>query len=241
LLSKSSGPCFATLATPTARYERRPPLVTIRFAPEEPALDQDSDTMIAQFRSLSFAAFAAIASFGLVSLTSPAPVAAQEQQLPPQIQLTPELVEGFIASYPELITLREQLKQKYGQVDADPEDPSSFVTAYAQYADARAQMEGIIQSHGIASIQDWVQVAYSVMLAYSFSERGEGGGSVDSEMAEAIDQIKNDKSIPKEQKEQLIAMLEQQMAQISQLRPPAGNIEVVMQYADQIRQIAESE
>ena len=197
--------------------------------------------MIAKFRSISFAAFAAIASFGLAGLTSPAPVAAQGQQLPPQIQLTPELVEGFIGSYPELITLRDQLKQKYGQVDADPEDPSSFVTAYAQYADARAQMEGIIQNHGIASIQDWVQVAYSVMLAYSFSERGEGGGSVDSEMAEAIDQIKNDKSIPKEQKEQLIAMLQQQMAQISQLRPPAGNIEVVMQYADQIRQIADSE
>jgi hypothetical protein len=87
----------------------------------------------------------------------------------------------------------------------------------------------------MASIQDWVQVAYSVMLAYSFSERGEGGGSVDSEMAEAIDQIKSDKSIPDAQKEQLIAMLQEQMAQISQLRPPAGNIEAVEPYAEQIR------
>lgn len=197
--------------------------------------------MIVLLRRLTFALATVTASFGLLSLAAPLPASAQTQQLPAQVQLTPELVEGFIGSYPELDALGQQLEAKYGQADVDPEDPSSVVAGYAQYADARAQMEGIIQNHGIASIQDWVQVAYSVMLAYSFAERGEGGGSVDSEMAEAIDQIKNDKSIPKEQKDQLIGMLEQQMAQISQLRPPAGNIEVVAQYADQIKQIADSE
>ncbi len=201
--------------------------------------------MIALLRSITVATATVLASLVLASLvlTGPAatPASAQNQQLPPQIPLTPELVEAFIASYPELHALGEQLKQKYGDVETDPEDPSSFVAGFAQYADARAQMEGIIQQHGIASIEDWVHVAYSVMLAYSFAERGEGGGSVDSEMAEAIDQIKSDKSIPDQQKQQLIAMLEQQMAQISQLRPPAGNIEVVQQYSDQIKQIAEPE
>ncbi len=197
--------------------------------------------MIALLRSITLATTTVIASFVLVALPSAPPAAAQEQKLPPQIQLTPELVEGFVASYPELHALGEQLEQKYGKVAGDPEDPTSMVSGLAQYADARAQMETIVQSHGIPSIQDWVQVAYSVMLAYSFAERGEGGGSVDSEMAEAIGQIKNDKSIPDQQKEQLIAMLEQQMAQISQLRPPAGNIEVVMPYAEQIKQIVDSE
>jgi len=197
--------------------------------------------MIALLRSITAATAIVFASFTLGILAAPAPAAAQNQQLPPQVSLTPELVEGFIGSYPELHQLGEQLEQKYGKVDADPEDPSSFVSGFAQYADARAQMEGIVQGHGIPSIQDWVQVAYSVMLAYSFAERGEGGGSVDSEMAEAIGQIKNDKSIPEQQKEQLIAMLEQQMAQISQLRPPAGNIEVVVPYAEQIKQIVDSQ
>jgi len=197
--------------------------------------------MTSLFRSITFAAATALAGIGLAASGAQVPAQAQTHQLPPQIQLTPELVEGFIASYPQLQALGDQLEQKYGKVEADPEDPSSFVTGFFQYADARAQMEGIVQSHGIASIQDWVQVAYSVMLAYSFSERGEGGGSVDSEMAEAIEQIKNDKNIPDTQKDQLIAMLQQQMAQISQLRPPAGNIEVVAEYADQIRPIADSQ
>ena len=197
--------------------------------------------MIALLRSITVATATVIASFALATLVAAPPATAQDQQLPPQVPLTPQLVEGFIASYPELHQLGEQLEQKYGKVDADPEDPSSFVSGFAQYADARAQMEGVVQRHGISSLQEWVQVAYSVMLAYSFAERGEGGGSVDSEMAEAINQIKTDKSIPDQQKEQLIAMLEQQMAQISQLRPPAGNIELVVPYAEQIKQIVDSE
>lgn len=175
------------------------------------------------------------AGFGLVQTAR-----SQEQQLPMQVPLTPEMVEAFVTSYPELQQLGDRLEQKYGRVDADPEDPSSFVSGFAQYADARGQMEQIVQGHGFASLQDWVQAAYSVMLAYSFSQRGEGGGSVDSEMAEAIEQIRSDRSISAEQKEQLIAMLQQQMAAISQLRPPAGNIEAISPYAEQIRAIAES-
>lgn len=200
--------------------------------------------MISLFRSITLAAATAVAGFGGGMLAVQQPAVAQTeqaQQLPPQIALTPELVESFIASYPELQALGDRLEQKYGKVQADPEDPSSFVQGFAQYADARGEIQSVVQNYGIASIQDWIQVAYSVMLAYSFSERGDGGGSVDSEMAEAIEQIKTDKNIPASQKEQLIAMLQQQMAQISQLRPPAGNIEVVSQYAEQIKQIADSE
>lgn len=146
-----------------------------------------------------------------------------------------------MASYPQLHALGKQLEQRYGQMDADPEDPASIVAGFARYAEARGQIEQIVQQHGIGSLEDWMRVAYSVMLAYSFSERGDGGGSVDSEMAEAMEQIRSDKNIPAAQKEQLIAMLQQQMAQISQLRPPAGNIEIVSQYSDQLRQIAEAE
>lgn len=195
--------------------------------------------MSAPIRSLCIAVLAA-AGLTIAMMSGSLPASAQTQ-LPPQIQLTPELVESFVTSYPELRELGTRLEQKYGKVAADPEDPSSFVVGYAQYADARAQMQGIVERHGIPSVENWVQVAYSVMLAYSFAERGDGGGSVDSEMAEAIDQIKNDKSIPDQQKEQLIAMLEQQMAQISQLRPPPGNIEAVTPYVEQIKLIAESD
>ena len=111
----------------------------------------------------------------------------------------------------------------------------------AEVVEARGEQDTIVEEQGSRSIQDWVQVDYAVRLGYEFAERGEGGGSVDSERAEGIGEIKHDKSIPERRKEQLIAMLEQQMAQISQLRPPAGNIEVVMPYAEQIKQIVDSE
>jgi predicted PurR-regulated permease PerM len=94
--------------------------------------------MIASLRLLVVAAI--LAALGIGHFVVAPPAAAQTQQLPAQVQLTPELVEGFVGSYPELHALGEQLKQKYGAVNADPEDPSSFVTGYLQYADAKQQM-----------------------------------------------------------------------------------------------------
>jgi hypothetical protein len=183
----------------------------------------------------------AVLAFAIGVAVVSRPAAAQGQDLPPQVQLTPGLVESFIASYPQLQALGKQLEQRYGRAAADPEDPTSGIAAFAAYAEARGQIEQIITAHGIGSLEDWTRIAYSVMLAYSFAERGDGGGSVDSEMAEAMEQIRGDRNIPAAQKEQLIAMLEQQMAAISQLRPPAGNIEAVTPYLDQIRSIAEAD
>lgn len=194
--------------------------------------------MTSMLRAL-FLATAIFASASALVLPG-APAVAQGQDLPQQVALTPELVEGFIASYPQLQELGNELEQQYGRANADPEDPASIVAGFAAYADARSRIEQIVQAHGINSLEDWARIAYSVMLAYSFAERGDGGGGVDSEMAEAMEQIRGDTNIPAAQKEQLIAMLQQQMAQISQLRPPAGNIEAVSGYTDQIRAIAES-
>ncbi len=187
---------------------------------------------------LRIAAVVAVLALAAVGVSSQA-TAQDGQQVPQQVELTAQQIEAFLASYPEVEALGEEFEREYGSVDVDPEDPTSAFTAYSRYADARERMEGIMRRHGIASMEEWTRLAYSVMLAYSFAEQGEDIGSMDQEMDSAIAQIEGDDSIPAEQKEQLIAMLRMQVEQISQLRPPPGNIELAAQYADRIRTIVD--
>ena len=83
--------------------------------------------------SMLRALFLATAIFASASaLVLPGALAvAQGQDLPQQVALTPELVEGFIASYPQLQELGNELEQQYGRANADPEDPASIVAGFA--------------------------------------------------------------------------------------------------------------
>lgn len=194
--------------------------------------------MFSLLRALSLAAALAIAPAAAASLVVSSPAAAQDMPGSlPQVELTGPMVEGFLATYPEIEALGEEFAREYGYVEADPEDPASFAMAYSRYADARQRMESVLSRHGIATMEQWAQIAYSVMIAYSFAEGGENIGGMDQEMAEAIAQIRNDQSIPADQREHLVAALEAQMDHIRQLRPSSGNIELAAQYASQIRAI----
>ena len=188
--------------------------------------------------SLSVAFAAAIAA-GIAPAPMPAASAQAQLSAEHQIELTPAMVEGFLATYPEIDALGEEFKRQYGYAAADPEDPAGFAMAYARYAEARERMESVLHGHGIGSMEEWAQIAYSVMIAYSFAESGENVSGMDREMAEAIAQIRGDDSIPAEQREQLAASLEAQMEQIRRLRPAPGNIELAAQYAERIRKIVD--
>lgn len=156
-----------------------------------------------------------------------------------QVELTPIMVEGFLATYPAIEALGEEFRREYGYADADPEDPAGFALAYARHAEARARMEAVLRSHDIGSLEEWAQVTYSLMIAYSFAESGENISGMDEEMADAIAQIRRDPSIPEAQREQLAASLEAQIEQIRRMRPSAGNIALAAQYADRIRSVVD--
>jgi hypothetical protein len=182
-----------------------------------------------------------LTALGMVLAQQP-PAKSQEQLLGEhQVELTPGTIEAFLATYPPIKELGQEFERQYGHADIDPEDPASFAMAYARYAEAREQMEQVLADHGIGSMEEWAQIAYSLMIAYSFAESGENIGGMHQEMAETIEQIRGDASIPAAQREQLVAMLEKQLGQLNQLRPPDGNIELAAQYADRIREIVDDE
>jgi hypothetical protein len=173
-----------------------------------------------------------------MAAAGPAPATAQDQSLVEhQVELTAEMVEAFLDTYPQIEALGEEFEQQYGYAGADPEDPAGFAMAYARYAEARQRMEAVLAAHGIGSMEEWARIAYSVMIAYSFAETGENIGGMDAEMAETIEQIRNDASIPEAHRQQMIAALAAQMEQLRRLRPSSGNIALAAQYADRIRAI----
>jgi hypothetical protein len=194
--------------------------------------------MLTMFRTASLAAALAIGSV-LAGIASTSPAVAQQPSIEHQIELTAPMVEAFLVTYPRIEALGEEFERQYGYAGADPEDPAGFAMAYARYAEARERMEAILSQHGIGSMEEWARIAYSLMIAYSFAEGGENIGGMDQEMAAAINQIRNDPSIPAEQRDHLIAALEGQLAQIQQMRPSPGNIALATQYAEEIRAVVD--
>lgn len=195
--------------------------------------------MLNALRSLSLAAAMGGAAVLGVAVVAPPAVVAQQPADQHQIELTPSMVEAFLDTYPQIESLGEEFERQYGYAGADPEDPAGFAMAYARYAEARERMEAILSKYGIASMEEWGRIAYSLMIAYSFAEGGENIGGMDHEMAEAIEQIRSDPGIPADQRDHLVASLEAQMEQLRQLRPSAGNIALAAQYAERIRTVVD--
>lgn len=162
---------------------------------------------------------------------------AQEPRTAEQIELTDELVEAFLASYPELQQLRREFEAEYGQLDADPENPDAAILAYGRYAEARDRMTGIIEEHGISSLEEWGRTGYSIVLAYSFSERGEGAQAMSDEVSQARREIEDNPDIPDEQKEQMLTMLEELGSQFDRIRPSEANMRVVADHAERIQEV----
>lgn len=186
------------------------------------------------------AALASICMVWSIAVGLPAAVA-QQPAGEHQIELTPDMVEAFLDTYPQIEALGEEFERQYGYAGADPEDPAGFAMAYARYAEARERMEAILSQYGIGSMEEWGRIAYSLMIAYSFAEGGENIGGMDQEMAEAIEQIRGDPSIPAAQRDHLVASLQAQVDQLRQLRPSDGNIALAAQYAERIRAIVDDE
>ena len=70
--------------------------------------------------------------------------------------------------------------------------------------------------------------------AYAFAK---DGGDVDAKMAAAIEQIKNNPSIPEAQKKQLLAGIKGAGAAVATQKPSEVNIAVVTPYMKKIKKV----
>jgi len=192
-----------------------------------------------------------LAAFLTIALAAAAPAVAVAQETPPatdapaaaapppadasqattieQIQLTPELVEKFVSSWPAMEALGDELAGAYG-VDPSATDPTSAFKAWNARPEASTKITAAVTAAGFAGLADWVKVANSVVLAYGYDETQ----LAPERLAEVIAEIEASPDIPADQKPAVVAQVRQQFADAANLKPLAGNPEVVQPFVDRL-------
>lgn len=144
--------------------------------------------------------------------------------------LTDAVVTGFIASYPAIEKLGETLRQRYGVPQGD--DPASGWQAFLAYRDAMGELDSVVTRHGFSGFGDWVQAATAIAVAYAFAQEG---GGMDSQMAAAMAEIRNNPDIPAAQKELLLQQFQAQSQMMSSMRPTQANLDAVNAHAAELK------
>jgi len=148
-----------------------------------------------------------------------------------QVALTPEIVEAFIASYPDVRQTADGLSAQYGVDVGDGDDPSTAWQAWLAVTGAQNALNAVCQNYGFTGFQQWLQVMVSVATAYAFAT---GGGDVPGEMAAAIQQIQDDPNMTEAQKQMMMEQMQASMAMMGAIMPPQQNIDAVTPYVDQL-------
>jgi hypothetical protein len=174
-----------------------------------------------------FVALVAAAGISAASILAPA---AQAQVA--QVALTAQSVEGLIASYGPVKAAAEQLKAQYGEpAGGTGNDPAAGWSAWLAVGGAKGALDAAVQPHGFADFLSWVQVMTSVAMAYAFAK---DGGQMDTQMAQAIEQINNSPGMSAAQKQMMIQQIQGSMQAVQTMRPSQENIDAVKPYVGQL-------
>jgi hypothetical protein len=155
---------------------------------------------------------------------------------PIQVQLTPEILERFIASLPALIALSRELDREQGRTDPVPlQDDLSFVLVpYLFDPKTEAHINGKLAEFGFASYADWANVAHSVSLV---EEATDFTGAIDLPGQEqaARAEIERNGQLSPEEKAKALEDLKSQFAALAEFEPLPGNRETAAPYLERLR------
>ena len=175
-------------------------------------------------------------------LLTPAHDARAQTGLPTfeQVPLTADMIKRFVASYPELRAVGKKYEGKAPKSADGSTSPIGALTSYLQLAPARAEMQAVLARHGFDGFADWVKVAQSIAMAYGFAKSGTDLEQPNAKMEQALSQIENNPRFTAEQKKQMSAMLQQQMALMLRMRPSAENLALVRKMMAEISAVMDS-
>jgi hypothetical protein len=155
---------------------------------------------------------------------------------PVQIQLTPDLLERFIASLPALIALARDLDRQQGRTDPVPlQDDLSFVLVPHLFdPKIEAQINEKLAEFGFGSYGDWANVAHSVSLV---EEATDFTGAIDLAGQEnaARAEIEKNGALSPEEKTKALDELKSQFAALAEFEPLPGNRETAAPYLERLR------
>jgi hypothetical protein len=155
---------------------------------------------------------------------------------PVQVLLTADLVERFIASYPALETLADQLDQRHpaaAPAEGEEEGPEYLLADHlADPQDAEA-INALLAKHGFSSYVEWANVAHSVSIAADAAESPPS--DLDAQKKQALADLDADKTLSPEEKKAQRDEIENQFAALTEFVPLPGNVAVVKPFLSRIR------
>ncbi len=150
-----------------------------------------------------------------------------------QVTLTPDMVQRFIASWPDFRALGDKLAENRG-VDPAAGTPTGAFAAWAKEADAKAEIDAVVAKHGFATLEDWIRAADSVMLAFSYDEEELS----DERLAEILAEIETSPQVPPDQKAAAAEQVREYFAAARVLKPLPGNAETIEPFLDELAIVA---
>ncbi|HVV94209.1 MAG TPA: hypothetical protein VHD15_12395 [Hyphomicrobiales bacterium] len=163
------------------------------------------------------------------------PAAANLQ--PVQVLLTPDLVERFIQSYPELEALSDQLDQRHPAAasgsDEEEEGPEYLLADHLSDPEDAAAIDKLLAKHGFSSYVEWANVAHSVSIAADAADSPPN--DLDTQKKQALAELEADKSMNADEKAAQREEIENQFAALTEFVPLPGNVAVVKPFLSRIR------
>jgi hypothetical protein len=172
--------------------------------------------------------------------TMPASVSWEATRLPDvkpvQIALTPALIEHFITSLPEAISLARELDREQGRSEPVKfdDDLAFLLVPYLFDPKIEAQINNLLADFGFATYSDWANVAHSLALV---AEAANFSGDVDlgSQEQAARREIEQDAKLTPEEKAKALDELRSQFAALAEFEPLPGNRDIAAPFLDRLR------
>jgi hypothetical protein len=161
-----------------------------------------------------------IAALAVVLVTLPTSASAQVPAT--QIQLTEKNVEGFIAAQKEMWTLAEKMRGG---------DAVVLSQARGKY---RVERDAIVKKYGYRDYAEYEAVAINIsMVMAAIDPQTKEYADPQAAIKKEIDDVRTDRTIPNNQKKQLLAELHEALKSAPSVQFPS-NIELVRKYYDKI-------
>jgi hypothetical protein len=137
-----------------------------------------------------------------------------------QIPLTEDMINRFVASYPEM----KEVGAKFPQTEM-PDASESDIESLPP--DKRDAMTAVATKHGFKDLQEWSDVAQSVVMSYAYLREGKGPEELDKMVAAMVAQAENDSKLTEEQRQKTIEQVRELGAKLAKLQPLPQNYELV--------------
>ena len=165
------------------------------------------------------------------------PAMAQAQM--PQIELSRDMVERFLASYPEIRAIGRKYEKE--SPASSSENPAAAFSQFLQHKSALGEIKVALDRHGFNSFTEWLDAARSVGIAYGFVKSGKSPGELGAQADKALEEIRSNPDLNDAQKQQMEMMVKQQMGMLKHFEPSPNNLAIVRELKPRIAAVLDSD